>query len=154
MGAVYFYHLTESAPEEALPLLVDRARAAGWRVLVRAGDDALLDRLDTALWQGPPEAFPAHGRSGGPHDAAQPVLLGRGEAAEFDCVMALDGAPLVPEEVEALARACVIFDGRDGAAVQAARGQWKTLTGAGLSAQYWAQEDGRWVKKAESGGEG
>ena len=32
-----------------------------------------------------------------------------------------------------------------------ARTQWKSLTEAGVAAQYWAQDDGRWVKKAASG---
>jgi len=26
---------------------------------------------------------------------------------------------------------------------------WKALTDGGIAAQYWAQEDGSWVKKAE-----
>ena len=38
--------------------------------------------------------------------------------------------------------------------VEAARGQWKALTGAGLSAQYWSEESGRWQKKAEAGAGG
>ncbi|MEM1101745.1 MAG: DNA polymerase III subunit chi, partial [Pseudomonadota bacterium] len=37
-----------------------------------------------------------------------------------------------------------------GDAVARARVQWKALTGAGVAAQYWAQEDGRWTMKAES----
>lgn len=152
MGAVYFYHLTESPLDAALPMLVDRARGAGWRVLVRGSDRALLERLDALLWQGPPESFNAHGlATGGPQDALQPVLLGEAEATGFDCVMSIGGAGITAEEVAALERACVIFDGQDGAAVQVARGQWKALTDAGASAQYWAQDDGRWVKKAETG---
>ncbi|MEM7720517.1 MAG: DNA polymerase III subunit chi, partial [Pseudomonadota bacterium] len=31
-----------------------------------------------------------------------------------------------------------------------ARTQWRSLTEAGITAQYWAEEAGRWVKKAES----
>ena len=44
----------------------------------------------------------------------------------------------------------VLFDGNDPAAVEAARGQWRRLTGAGAKAQYWAEAGGRWQKKAES----
>ena len=36
-------------------------------------------------------------------------------------------------------------------ALDAARGQWRALTGAGCKAQYWSEESGRWEKKAESG---
>jgi len=64
----------------------------------------------------------------------------------------VDGAAVSPEEVQTMERVCVIFDGHDGAAVQVAREQWKTLTQAGCAAQYWSQESGRWEIKAEAGG--
>ena len=94
-----------------------------------------------------------HGLAGGPHDADQPILLttGGGVANRPVCVMAVDGAEVTPEELAGLERACILFDGLDGDAVQAARGQWKALTGAGCAAQYWSEESGRWEKKADSG---
>ena len=49
MGAAYFYHLTESPLDVALPMLVGKARDVGWRVLVRGTDRALLERLDSVL---------------------------------------------------------------------------------------------------------
>ncbi|PUB12760.1 DNA polymerase III subunit chi [Yoonia sediminilitoris] len=149
MGAAYFYHLTESPLEQTLPMLLGKARQAGWRVLVRGKDAALLQRLDDILWQGPEDGFLPHGQAGGPHDADQPVLLGDVAATGFACVMSVAGADVTPDEVTALERTCILFDGHDGAALQTARGQWKTLTDAGCAAQYWAQEDGRWTKKAE-----
>ena len=63
--------------------------------------------------------------------------------------MSIGGAAVSAEEVSALERTCILFDGHDGAALDRARGQWKALTDAGCTAQYWAQEDGRWKKKAE-----
>lgn len=152
MGAAYFYHLTRSPLEETLPVLLEKARAAGWRVAVRGRDEARLDWLDSRLWMG--DGFLPHGRAGGPHDADQPVLLTTGAEAANDpaCVMAVDGADVTPGEVAALERVCILFDGNDPAALEAARGQWKTLTGAGCAAQYWSQETGSWVKKSESGG--
>ena len=149
MGAAYFYHLTDSPLEATLPMLVGKARGAGWRVLVRGTDDALLKRLDDVLWQGPEEQFTPHGLAGGPHDADQPVLLGDVSAAGFACAMSVGGADVSAEEVQAIERTCILFDGHDGAALQHARGQWKSLTDAGCAAQYWAQEGGRWAKKAE-----
>ncbi|MBB3710617.1 DNA polymerase-3 subunit chi [Limimaricola variabilis] len=152
MGAALFYHLTDSPAEALLPQLLGLAAKQGWRVEIRGGSAAAMDRLDVALWRmGPPESFLAHGRAGGPHDAAQPVLLtAQGEAApKLPCVICLDGAEVSPDEVQAAERVCILFDGHDPMAVQAARGQWKGLTGAGCAAQYWAQEDGRWTKKAE-----
>lgn len=152
MGAVYFYHLTDSPLEATLPMLVSKAREAGWRVLVRGPDPALLARLDDVLWQGPVDGFVPHGLAGGPHDADQPVLLGTEVAANgFACVMSVGGAAVTADEVGALERSCILFDGHDGAALDHARGQWKALTGAGVAAQYWAQDGGRWIKKAEAG---
>ena len=151
MGAVYFYHLTDSLLEEALPLLIDRAQGQGWRVLVRGRRPALLDRLDQVLWQGPDDGFCAHGLAGGDHDADQPILLGVDTpAAGFACIISVDGAALTAAEIAQADRACILFDGHDGDALQHARGQWKALTGQGVAAQYWAQDDGRWVKKAET----
>jgi DNA polymerase-3 subunit chi len=71
-------------------------------------------------------------------------------ANDASCVMAVDGAAVDPDEVAALDRVCILFDGNDMEAVQHARGQWKALTGAGCSAQYWSEESGRWEKKAEA----
>ncbi len=149
MGSTYFYHLTESPLETTLPMLVGKARGAGWRVLVRGTDPALLKRLDDVLWQGPDDGFAPHGIAGGPHDADQPVLLGNVSADGFACVMSVGGADVLAHEVSAIERTCILFDGHDGAALQKARGQWKALTDAGCTAQYWAQEGGRWTKKAE-----
>ncbi|WP_425039679.1 DNA polymerase III subunit chi [Primorskyibacter sp. S187A] len=152
MGAVYFYHLTQKPLEATLPMLLEKSLAAGWRVVVRGTDGARLGRLDEALWLGPEEGFLPHGRSGGPHDAHQPILLSTDHTNRnaASCVMAVDGAELEADEVKALERACILFDGNDPAAVEAARGQWRTLTGAGVSAQYWSEESGRWQKKAEA----
>jgi DNA polymerase-3 subunit chi len=64
--------------------------------------------------------------------------------------MCIDGADVAPEEVLALERVCILFDGNDDAALNVARAQWKALTGAGCSAQYWSEDSGRWEKKAEA----
>ena len=148
MGAVFFYELQGAPLETTLPMLLYKARGQGWRVLVRGTDPALLTQLDAALWQGPVDHFLPHGLAGGPHDADQPVLLGDLPATDFACVMAVGGAAVTAEEAVQLARACILFDSAEDAKGQA-RLQWKTLTDAGIAAQYWAQEDGRWVKKAE-----
>jgi DNA polymerase-3 subunit chi len=154
MGAVYFYHLTRSPLEATLPMLLGKALGAGWRVAVRGTDGDRMNWLDQKLWLGGDEEFLPHGLAGGPHDADQPVLLVTSDAATANdpqCVMAVDGAEVSPTEVGALERVCVIFDGNDPVALDAARGQWRALTEAGCAAQYWSQESGAWEKKAEAG---
>ena len=93
MGAVYFYHLTRRPLEHTLPTLLDKARGAGWRVAVRGPDPDRLAWLDEKLWLGPEDRFLPHGLAGGPHDAAQPILLTTG-AGENDPVPAQPGAAL------------------------------------------------------------
>jgi len=152
MGAAYFYHLTRRPLEATLPMLLSKARATGWRVAVRGVTAERMEWLDEKLWLGPEEEFLPHGLAGGPHDARQPVLLTtRAEAANAPhCIMSVDGAGVAPEEVRALERVCVLFDGNDEGALQTARAQWKALTDAGCAARYWSEESGQWQMKAEA----
>lgn len=152
MGLVLFYHLIQSAPEDTLAVNVPRALAQGWRVMVRGTDPGALDRLDGALWlKGGEDSFLPHGREGGPHDADQPVLLGQGLPVNGARVLALvDGAGAEDAEIAAMERVWVLFDGNDPDRLQAARAQWKAMTAAGHTAQYWSEDSGRWEKKAES----
>lgn len=151
MGEAYFYHLTQTSLEHTLPTLLERARGAGWKIAVRGTNPNRLDWLDQKLWLGPEEAFLPHGLAGGDHDALQPILLTTGALAnDPGCLMTVDGAEATPEEVNALQRTCILFDGLDPDAVHHARGQWKTLTSAGCAAKYWSEESGRWEMKAES----
>lgn len=152
MGEAFFYHMTATPLEATLPVLLGKSLEAGWRVALRAQDEARLDWLDQKLWLTGDESFLPHGRAGGPHDADQPVLLTIGaEAANgANCLVAVDGAGVTSEEVAAMERVMILFDGNDPAAVDVARGQWRDLTGAGCKAKYWSQETGRWLMKAES----
>lgn len=147
-----FYHLTRHPLEVTLRMLLNKATQAGWRVAVRGPDVPDLERLDAQLWQGTPESFLAHGLAGGAYDAEQPILLGTQTtpaANGAECLMAIGGADLRADEVTELTRVCVLFDGNDPQAVQVARGQWKMLKDAAVSAQYWSEESGQWEKKAE-----
>ncbi len=152
MSSVFFYHLTESPLGDVLPVLISKARQAGWRICLRGRNPLMMQQLDQRLWTDDPGDFLPHGLAGGPHDADQPVLLtvDAGMPNGAQCLMSVDGADVDPGEVAGLERAMILFDGFDQDAVAHARTQWKAVTGAGVAAQYWAQEDGRWVKKAES----
>lgn len=150
MAEVFFYHLTRSPLQQALPGLLERVLARGWRALVRGVDDGRLRWLDEMLWRGRDDAFLPHGLAGGDYDAQQPVLLATGaeNPNRAEILLLVDGARITPEQAQDYTRVCLMFDGNDPDAVQAARRDWKMLTDAGIAAQYWAQEDGSWVKKA------
>lgn len=153
MGVVMFYHLTRSSVDETLMSLLPRALGQGWRVMIRGTDPEVLSRLDTQLWLGGEDAFLPHGMQGGPHDADQPVLIGQGDITnDAKGLFLLDGAETSAAEARGLERVWLLFDGGDGPALARARTQWKALTEAGVAAQYWSEESGRWEKKVEKGG--
>ncbi|AUH63007.1 DNA polymerase III subunit chi [Paracoccus zhejiangensis] len=148
MGNALFYHLTRSPAEQLLPVLIGKSLQAGWRVELRATTRDRLERLDERLWQG--DGFLPHGLAGGPHDARQPVLMtvaGQAAGNNPSCLMALDGAEVTPEECGGLQRACILFDGNDPEATSRARDQWRALTGAGVTAEYWSEDGGGWERK-------
>ena len=148
MGNALFYHLTRQPAEALLPVLIGKSLQQGWRVELRGTDPDRMDRLDRHLWQG--NGFLPHGLAGGPHDARQPVLLtiaGQASPNQPACLMALDGAEVAADECEPLQRCCIIFDGADARAVARARDQGKALTAAGVTAEYWSEESGRWERK-------
>jgi len=152
MGAAYFYHLTRSPLDRALPMLIERAMAKGWRVAVRTREAARAEWLDQRLWQDHEVGFLPHGLVGGPHDGLQPVLLTTGAVPRgVSCLMTVDGADASVEECAAAERVCIVFDGNDPSAVETARGQWKGLTQAGVPARYWSEESGSWAMKSEVG---
>lgn len=152
MGTALFYHLTRKPVEQTLPMLLEKSLAAGMRVVVRGTDEARLDWLDEKLWQMADDSFLPHGRAGGEHDADQPILLTTHAQAPNNarCLMSVDSAPVTPEDAQAMERVCVLFDGHNEQALSLARSQWAALKAAGVKAQYWSEENGRWEKKAET----
>ena len=146
MERVGFY-LTGAQPvERVLPLIARAAKNAGKRMLVVAEDEALLDRLDKALWEQFPEDFLAHGRADAPHPERQPVLLAS------DC-SAANGAALVAladgqwrEQAEVFDRALLFFEEAGRAA---ARQAWRLFDGrTDVTREFHELENGRWVHKA------
>lgn len=145
-----FYHLTRSTEEDLIRLLITRAMAQGWRVMLRGTDDAALRRIDARLWTEGEASFLPHGMEGGAHDADQPVLIGRGAAANAAQGVILTGGALSDAaEAKGLARLWVLFDGADEAAVSGARALWRQLTDDGTDAEYWSEDSGKWMKTAE-----
>lgn len=158
MAVARFYHLTRDPPEILVPQLLSKSLEAGLRVALRAGGPARLEALSRSLWL--VEGFLPHGVEGGAHDGDQPVLLTASERPAQDlpnrplCLIALDQSPVTPQEAAAMERLCIVFDGADPAQVEAARSQWRILTRAGIAAEYWSQEGGRWTCAARHPAEG
>jgi DNA polymerase-3 subunit chi len=154
LTALRFYHLTERPLEAVAPALLETCLKHGMRAAVRAGSDAALRSLDQALWTYADEAFLPHGLASEPHADRQPILLGASDPPENGAayLMLVAGASAPPEAFAAFERVALLFDDQDLGAKDRARADWRAATAAGLAAEYWAQEGGRWVKKMDSAG--
>lgn len=152
MAEVLFYHLTATPLEQALPEILEKSLARGWRVLVRCGSDAGMAALDAALWTWRDEAFLPHGTAAAGHPEHQSVYLTVGDDCPNGAAMLVlaDGGRALPEEMARFERTCVFFDGGDAGALEVARADWRRVRAAGLAARYWAQEHGRWTQKSAS----
>ncbi len=148
--AVWFYHLEQTALDQALPELLDKTLARGWKARVCSPLTERLEHLDGWLWSWRDESFLPHGLESGPYAERQPVLLAQDPAQNptgAEALFLLDGAE--PGDLTAYLRCLILFDGRSDAAVAHARSQWKRLKSEGLDLSYWQQTArGGWEKKA------
>ena len=154
MTEVLFYHLTDSALEWASPEILEKCVERGLRVTLRASSRERVEALNAHYWTYREDSFLPHGVAADGDPATQPIYLTDGAETPNDpqVLMLVDGAEEAPEKMAPFERVVIMFDGHDAEAVDRARAQWRAVTGAGLKAVYWAQEDRRWVKKAESAG--
>ncbi|MFZ2100768.1 MAG: DNA polymerase III subunit chi [Oricola sp.] len=150
MAEVFFYHLTESTLDEALPVLVEKTVARGWRAVVQTGGEEARDVLDAHLWSHRPDTFLPHGRDGDERPADQPVFLTvSGDNPNGAKVRFLVDSAAPPEDLACYDRVVLMFDGLDERALAAARGQWKALKAAGHDLAYYQQNaNGGWERPA------
>lgn len=150
MTEVHFYHLQRQSLEAVLPTLLLRSQERGWRALVKLASQERLAALDDHLWSFSDESFLAHGTELEPDPADQPVLLTLRDANPNAARMLFlaEGAAW-PADISAFERVALLLDGRDEAAVAAAREDWRRVRTGGHAVHYWAQDDeGRWRKRA------
>ena len=153
MSEILFYHLTEHPLERALPTLVERSVARGWRVVVQSGDADRVPALSRLLWTFRPDSFVAHGHAGEEpgrsHAAEQSVWLtdGTDDPNGAQVRFLVNGAQ--PGPLDGYERAIFMFDGHDPAALAQARAEWKHRAGGTAALTYWRQtETGGWEKGA------
>ena len=144
---VDFYQLGAGAGvDSVIAALGGRLIGEGQRLLVIASDDAQLARLDRQLWDQGEASFLPHGIAGGSDDSAQPILLSLTSDAPNGARNLLIADGEWRDAALSFERAFFLFD---DAVIEAARLAWKLLAGRdGVERNYWAHEDGRWVKKA------
>lgn len=150
MAEIFFYHLTRTTLEQALPGLLEKTLQKGWRAVLQAGSPERVEDLAHLLWTYGRASFLPHGTAKDGHAADQPIWITalsenpNGAQALF----LTDG--VVAQDYAAFARICDMFDGNDPAAVEAARVRWRAAKAAGQKLVYWQQEARGWTQKAES----
>ena len=169
MTEIGFYHLTRSTLGEALPRLLERALAAGHKILLKAPNPAEVERLNKLLWTYDAASFLPHGSAEDGWAAEQPIYLTAGDenpagaGLGCQCGGAEDGwsaeQPIyltagdenpagaalgcqcggAEVSVEGYNRVLDLFDGGDEDAVSAARDRWRRYKAAGHKLTYWQQ---------------
>ena len=145
---VDFYQLAGMPLEQVIVSLAEKLLAQDERLLVVAEDEALLARLDRALWDQGPASFLPHGIAGGSEDSRQPVLLSTSPDASNRARNLLIADGNWREAALGFHRAFYLFD---AATLDEARSAWRSVAAReDDEAHYWAHEGGRWVEKASS----
>ncbi len=147
MTEISFYHLTVRPLEWALPKLLERTLETGERALVMLSSEERVEALNAHLWTYDANSWLPHGAEKDGNAADQPIWLTTGaeNANGAGFLFLADGA--VHAGVAGFKRVFELFDGRDDAAVAAARDRWKAYKDAGHTLSYWQQDDrGRWNK--------
>jgi DNA polymerase-3 subunit chi len=146
---VWFYHLERTALDQALPELLEKTLAKGWKALVRTTAEERIEHLDGWLWSYRDDSFLAHGTDGEPMADRQPILLTMGSENlnGAQALFLVDGAEAGP--LDGYERCVLLFDGRDEAATAQARGRWTGFKAAGHPVSYWRQGAERgWEQQA------
>ena len=143
---VDFYQLAGTPVEQVIASIAEKVLEGDGRLLIVAEDDAFLARLDRLLWDQGAASFLPHGLAGGSEDARQPILLSTSPDAPNQARNMLIADGTWREAALTYERSFYLFD--DGT-LEGARLAWKLLAGReGIERRYWAQEGGKWVKKA------
>ena len=145
---VWFYHLERTGLDQALPELLEKTLARGWKALVRTTEPSRIEHLDGWLWSYRDESFLPHATAGEPNAARQPVLLTTDQENPnaADALFLVDGAE--PGDLGHFARCVVLFDGADPDQLAAARALWSRIKAAGHPVSYWKQQARGWEKQA------
>jgi len=149
MPEILFYHLERTTLERALPDLLIRSLARGWRVVLTVGSDERLQALNNHLWSFDDSSFLPHGSAADGHAADQPIWLTTGDDNPngANVRFLVDGASA--DDFSGYERLVFMFDAADPEALATARGAWTKAREAGADATYWKQdENGRWKKQA------
>ena len=148
MSEVYFYHLTHTRLEVALPKILERALSAEWSVELRIGMERDEETISDAIWKGPDESFLPNCLEDSDKLQDHPIVLSKSSLSEVrDCLVVIDQVNLKENEVKKFKRVCLLFDSKNEVELTNARKTWKSLSNAGVNTVYWAEDQGTWKRK-------
>ena len=147
MAEIGFYHLTRTGLDQALPQLLGRTLAAGQRAVVVCGSTERVAALDAALWLCAEPDWLPHGTPAMGFSELQPIWIDTSDAAPNGgrYLFLVDGAS--SSGLARFERVFDLFDGRDDAAVAAARLRWTAAKEEGHGVTYWKQGGRGWEKQ-------
>lgn len=142
MTEVLFYHLEKRSLDDVLPGLLEKTLERGWRALIRAESADRAAAIDSLLWTYSDQTFLPHAQLGDGDARRQPVLITVEEsnANDANVLFLVGGAqPSSWSQFGDYARAVMLFDGRDPAALDSARNAWREAKAAGSEVTYWKE---------------
>jgi DNA polymerase III subunit chi len=148
VAEIGFYHLGTTTLDRALPKLLERALAGGFRVVVIAGSAERVDHLDAVLWTYDEASFLPHGTARDGNADRQPIwITTEDEPPPNGATMLVLTDGVRSARLGDYKRCLDIFDGSDDS-VAAARERWKAAKAEGHALTYWQQTASGWEKKA------
>jgi DNA polymerase III subunit chi len=149
MAEVSFYHFERRSVEQELPGLLQRGLERGVKMAVVVPTADRVKVLSQKIWGSDETAFIPHGFEGEPEGAAQMIYLCADDKPENAAAFRYYLEGTSPSTLDGLARANILFDGKDETAVETARSLWRRFKAEGAVIKYWKQdEDGRWKDQA------
>ncbi len=115
---------------------------------VRIGMEADVESISDAIWKGPDDSFLPHCLEDNDKLHNYPIVLSKSPLSEVrDCLIVIDQAELLENEVDKFKRVCLLFDSKNEVELTNARKTWKSLSNAGVNTVYWAEDQGTWKRK-------
>jgi len=147
--AIQFYHLLTTPLERALPKLLEKAYAGGFRTLLVVNSEEQADYFNQLLWTYDPNGFLPHGsmKDGNPEQqtiliVTQEILSDFPSPNKANLLLMTNNSS--PEHPELFERILDVFNGNDPKATEMARLRWTSYKNNGFSVSYFRQEDSGW----------
>ncbi len=128
---IHFYHLTTTPLERALPKLLEKSYAGGFRTVVLT-DEARVEKLNELLWTYDQDSFLPHGSARDGNAASHPILLTAAipqDVGAKEILFITNGA--LAESPAPYDRVIDMFDGGSPESLSAARARWKNYKDSG-----------------------